>query len=427
MKKVIVKLLFYAFAGIGLIFQLKDIVKDYFAFKTSSKVELLRELNYGNPAIYFCIRFSDILNRSNYKKYGIHSKRHNDTQLLQEELAVLTVKDIFDLTPDPKDVIEECEYRHDSYRTRKHSKTDCQKLIHVNKFFSMKEICYQFMVQSKKNGFNCNKISLSLYDRRKIYSVTLSDEFRGSHLISMCSYFPYRGLGDHIWNVIDNQSRKFARSMFRLNDFEENTTVHNNFYVSNVHYLLNYLPPPYDTMCTLAAQNWKVSCERACNTKIYERYGRIPPDKVTLTPRNLKIITEKDLDNQTLMDEITMKKKKCFRSCIYEWCEDDFTVTEVTSAPSKVPKIYLASTCSFSPTHNLIFYPKYSLDEILIYTTSSFGVWFGFCFVSLNPTSLVLKFKKKIQTRQMLQPKNTEVKIIGQSRKFVLCIPRPEN
>ena len=432
MKTVLVKLLFYVFVGVGLIFQLKDVMKDYFAYKTSSKVELLRRIDTENPTIVFCVRFNEILNRSNFKKYDIHPKRHDDSNITQHELSVLTVKDIFDLTPDPKDVMEKCEYRKDSYQIVKYSKEECYKLLKVKKYFSQKEICYLFLTKRRANHVSCHKVSLSIYNRRKIYAIRLNDEFRGSHTISMMSYFSDRTLGDNHWWILPQESRKYATSILRLSDFDKNLTEHSAFYISHAHYKFKFMPPPYDTMCTAKSDQWKIKCETECSYKVYQRYSRIPPDGMSLIPLNLKVISKADLKNKTMMRDIEIEEEECMRDCVYDWCTDHFTVTEVIEALTKHDKITLASTCSMSPTHKLIFYPKHSLDELLIYTTSSFGVWFGFSFVSLNPTSLISRFKRrkrKTKTTQMpkVQLKNTTVKTIRQPAKFKLCIPTPEN
>ena len=430
MKTVIIKLLFYVCAGVGLIFQLKDVVRDYFTYKTSSKVELLRRITTDNPTIVFCVRFNEILNRSNYEKYGIHPQRHDDSNITQHEFSVLTVKDIFDLTPDPKDVIEKCEYRKDSYQIAKHSKNECYQLLKVKKYFSQKEMCYLFLTKHLANDVSCHKVSLSIYNRRKIYSVRLNDEFRGSHTISMMSYFSDRILGDNNWWILPQESRKYAMSMLRLSDFDKNLTEHSSFYISHVHYKFQFMPPPYDTRCTTIADQWKMKCETECSYKVYERYSRIPPDGMSLIPLNLKVISKADLKNITMVRDIEIEEEECMKDCVYNWCTDHFTVTEVIEALTQHNKITLASTCSMSPTHRLIFYPKHSLDELLIFITSSFGVWFGFSFVALNPSLLISKIKRmKTKTRQKtnFQLKNTTVKTIRQPAKFKLYIPTPEN
>ena len=311
---------------------------------------------------------------------------------------------------------------------KKRSKSECSKLIKVAKYLSALDVCYQFMTSSINDHFDCSQISLSIYNRRKIFAVRLSDEFRGSHMISMISHYPNRDNDSHWW-ILPQEPRKFATSMLRLDDFDQNLTDHNSFRISHVHYQLQFMPPPYDTMCTTIPEKWKVDCEMVCDTEIFGKYKRIPPDGMVMTPSHFKIITELEFTNKTMVDEITSERMRCHKDCIYEWCIDSFTVTEVTEAPTEFDSISLAAACSLSPTHKLIFYPKHSLDELLIYTTSSFGVWFGFCFVSLNPTSLVLQLKRKMKRKRKtkFQSKNKSVKTIRQPVKFKLCIPTPEN
>ena len=393
MRRVVVKLLFYVFAAIGLIFQLKDVVRDYFSYRTSSKVELLRQIDSINPALLFCVRFTDVLDRSNYQKYGIHPKRHNDSKKIQDEFSRLTVKDVFHLTPESQELIEDCEYRHDSYHTVRHAKQECHSLFKVLKYFNRQDICYRVLTANVSNNFKCGAISLSLYDRTKIYSIRLSNKFQGSHMISLVSYYPFRFLGDDHWYTLPTESRKYAKSILRLNDFEQNLTDHNSFYISHVSYQLEFLPPPYDTMCTTNPENWKTGCQLACNEKIYGKYGRIPPDKTILMPTNLKMISKKDLENKTFVNDITLEKDICYNSCVFEWCIDYFTVTEVTETYLGT-SLLLTATCPMSPTHRLLFYAKHQLDELLIFITSSFGVWFGFSFVALNPTSTVIKMAR---------------------------------
>lgn len=415
MKRIVIKLVFYVFAAVGLILQLKDVVKDYFAYKTSSKVELLRQADSVNPALVFCVRFTDVLNRSNYKKYGIYPTRHNDPKKIQEDFSLLTVRDVFDLTPNSTDFIQECEYRHDSYHTTKHTKSECTSLFKVLKFFNRQDICYRIVTAKITDDFKCGDISLSLYDPTKMYSITLTDEFEGAHMISMVSSYAYRDYGDDSVFSIPFESRKFAKRVLRLKDFDQNITDRNSFYISIMNYQLEFMPPPYDTMCTRISEKWKTGCELDCEIKIYGKYGRIPPSKATTDPSDLKIISEKDLKNKSMIESIKMEKIMCKKSCLYEWCTDHFSVTELTDVPSNLTSISLASTCSPTPTHKLIFYPKHKLDELLIYITSSFGVWFGFSFVALNPTTAVTKItklrKQKITDRRSrLQPKRPVVK-----------------
>ena len=258
MKKVVVKLLFYVFAAIGLIFQLKDVVRDYFSYRTFSKVELFREIDSINPALAFCVRFTDILDRSNYKKYGIHPSRHNDSKKIQDEFSRLTVKDVFHLTPDSQELVEDCEYRHDSYHTAKHTKEECHSLFKVSKYFTRQDICYRIMTANVSDDFECDAISMSLYDRTKIYSIRLSKKFQGSERISMVSYYPFRYLGDDHLYAFPIESRKYAKSITRSSDL----TDHNFFFISHVSYQFEFLPPPYDTMCTDNTENWKLECQR---------------------------------------------------------------------------------------------------------------------------------------------------------------------
>ena len=146
-----------------------------------------------------------------------------------------------------------------------------------------------------------------------------------------------------------------------------------------------------------------LSVKGICNEKIYEKHGRIPPEKAIIIPTDFKMISKSDLENKTFINDIRLEKNICYKSCVFDYCKTYFTVTEVTETRLRTSLSFTA-TCPSSPAHRLLFYPKHSLDELLIFTTSSFGVWFGFSFVALNPTSAIIKMtrlrKKKEEVRR---------------------------
>ena len=76
---------------------------------------LHRDYKFNNPPIVFCTRYTDIVERTNYQKYGIHEKCNYNPAEYGSDQSKLKINDIFDLTPKPENVIVECPIRENDY------------------------------------------------------------------------------------------------------------------------------------------------------------------------------------------------------------------------------------------------------------------------------------------------------------------------
>src|SRR5690349_8893744 len=84
---------------IGFIIQSNEICKVYFAYKTTTLIELFIPEELQIPSLSVCIRYFEILNRTDHEKYGLSKDPPIPFDQILNEISRLTVEQIFKLTP----------------------------------------------------------------------------------------------------------------------------------------------------------------------------------------------------------------------------------------------------------------------------------------------------------------------------------------
>ena len=391
---------FKLFCLTGFLYQILEISIAYFAFKTSTKIVFELENKFINPSITFCVRYPAILDRSKHGKYNISSSyRYNKTEM-SSDMSKLTIADIFDLTPDPNEVILSCQVRKNYYQfdLTSYNRTKCYSLFHVTKYQEGGFICYQFRTTTADNKFHCSQAALTHNSNKQFYLLLLHQRFMASNAIKFISFIP-DGYNSSVLSM-PHISRSFYDFKLRYTPDSPETSTQNTFRISGDIYSIKSLPKPYDTDC-VKEEEYSLLCLRKCNIAAFKRHGYFPSNEYTITPLQMKHLNPEALLNETLVRDIKSKSKACLKSCSRRSCAYWYSVTIAETFSLLMNKtIALGSTCSNRPSVTIQFLPRITVMEFVMYVSSSLGIWFGISILSINPFNSRRKCVRKRKARQ---------------------------
>ena len=377
---------FKIFCLMGFVYQVSEISVEYFAYRTSTKVALQLENKFINPAIIFCPKYTDIIDRSNHEKYGIHSKARYITSEQLNDMSKLTIKDIFELTPDTNNTMIGCQFRNNEYNMDSYNRDQCYSMFQVTKYQEGAFICYQFRTRIPDNQFSCEQAALSFHSLNELYSIQLHPRFFLSNRIKGISFIP--DVGNSSFFNMPIISRRFYSTFVRFGSSSPDTSIINYISLSGDVYSITRLKKPYDTACVRNNEETEYACRRNCNIASFKKHNIFPPNELTTEPLPLKhsktIVTSL---NTTLVREIKMRNQKCMKSCNERsMCEDWYTVTIANLSPSRLLNtISISCTCSNRPAVFIEYLAKVILMDFIMYVSSAFGIWFGISILSINP------------------------------------------
>ena len=386
----------------GFLYQVLQISIAYFAFKTNTKIVLHLNNKFINPSIILCIRYTDIIDRTNYQKYGIHPKYNYNATEMFDDMSNLTIKDIFDLTPDSSEIILGCQYRDKQYHqlvTKPYSRSDCNSLFQTIKYQEGAFICYQFRTKIADSNFNCMKALLSFYNYNDLYTISLNQQLLLSNAIKLIWFVP-DGMNSYVVSMTDISRRFYAFKIRYAHDLV-NSSKENYFRIFGDYFSITRLEKPYDTQCTWNSNEAEEACHRKCNIDAFAKYGYFPSTEYSLTPEPLKHLEVSKIVNKTTLQNLKATTKSCHKNCKRKPCDDWYSVTVVDSFAFLYNNtITIASGCSKRPAVIIKHLPRVTLMEFVMYVSSSLGIWFGISILSINPFNSRRKCVRKRKARQ---------------------------
>ena len=367
---------------IGFLYQISEISVQYFSYKTNTKVILHLDYNFNNPSIVFCSRYTDIIDRTNYQKYGIHEKcNYNSAEYLSDQ-SKLNITDIFDLTPKPENVMTGCRMRENAYTTQ--TKENCYSLFNVTKYLEGEFICYQFRTKILDSKFKCDQATLSYIWINQLYSLSLHPRFLLSNAIKLITYIP-RELNNS-FSGLPYVSRRFYDFMVRFGyDAPETSRIHFIYISGDVH-VMKRLQTPYDTHCVENQEQSELYCKTKCNIGSFKKHNLFPPNEMTTDPLPMKHLNIISLRNESLLRDAKERNDKCMMKCNSPLCDEWFSVATTKHFASKQNGlITISSTCSNRPAVIIQYLPRITFMELAMYASTSLGIWFGVSFLAINP------------------------------------------
>ena len=149
-------------------------------------------------------------------------------------------------------------------------------------------------------------------------------------------------------------------------------------------------------MCRYRGRNNNSSgmCSDCCMIgKIRQQLNRIPFQAVVLQPLPLKHVNYDDISDPFRSRILSDATNECADQCDFENCEDQYTITQVMKEEkSPRDRIRIQLEAPRSPQIMIEYEARLTLDEYLIFVSSTFGTWFGLSLLTLNPFRTSLYF-----------------------------------
>ena len=373
----------------GFLYQVIEISVLYFSFPTSTKVILELEGIHSKPSVVFCAQFIDILDRTYYEKYGIRSEQEllrdrSGHDSIERELSVLTVQDIFDLTPKVNKVMQGCRLRRNSYQLTPYDLEFCRKIFHINKYIQGKYLCYQFL---QNNSFDCELASQSHSSSNDLYEVSFERFFTKSVYLKLFAMSPTPGVLDK--ENLPYSSRRFYSFIGRIDSNGTNTTAMNAFFIKGDAVKVTRLEAPYDSFCTKNRSHSYKFCFISCRQLVYRTFGLVAHDEMVqeVFDDKLKVISPFDFLNQTLLDSLQEKMRRCLLNCRPgAQCLEIYSLTTLEPDSWMInSSISITASCPRQASTIINYIPNLLLLDFIVYISSSIGIWFGISFIHMNP------------------------------------------
>jgi len=201
--------------------------------------------------------------------------------------------------------------------------------------------------------------------------------------------------------IIDHQEDRYYLPFYSRNfgKFSQryssgNKLQSNVFHVSNELIKLSLQPFPYDTDCT--SGTGKDICFRKCLKERMFKINRVPYTEIT-KENELPIIGQLfnvrqiDFKNKTIIDFIYESENICNKKCRQRLCRFFYSKTILNSFLDKSFNYSsrIRANSPDKPSYDIITVINFDLYQLIIFLSSSFGIWFGLCVISLDPVKQI--------------------------------------
>ena len=389
-RRVDCNILLYVLCFIGFSYQVFQICMNYFEYKTTTKVEVLTTDFYKYQSISLCFGYLGLLNRTNYLKYGFKPTPQEAFLDFRNQLSILTVKQIFELTPDEKSLVSACRVRDEFYyELNELSLDDCHHYFRFHKAVQGENVCYYITPRDDLN-FSWTKVANSFLNQGHVYDLWLTPGINGKIVIVTS----YEGSELDPYPLL---SRNFAE---RLSFYKKDPNETADNVITAYSFLNQYkaLPPPYDTRCV---NDDKYShCRKHC---LDEKLATIHRVHYSLVEKNvsldMKYLNFEDLENTTVLNLVNKTEHHCYRVCSRSPCRQTISFTDAYSdyLKSEDSSLRIKSCVPASPTVHIESMPDIRPIDFFQYVCNCFGIWFGLSVMSINPFTVLSKHQSYLR------------------------------
>lgn len=368
-------LIYYLLTIFGFLYQSAELCKEYLKYKTSTSIEESSHDDYPYECLGICLNYHEFLNRSNYQKLGLAPSALDAYDTYEQEYSTLTIKQIFDLTPNGNDMLLECGIKNNTnFGIERMNRSRCLNFFQVEKIIRGTQLCYYFVPQ-KATRYSWTKVASSYVDAGEVYELITSVKLNHSMLGSVVSYTSLdAGL------LIPLEARNFADNVML---FPENIVAVNS--ITNSFFRL---PPPYDTMCQPKFNFYR--CLGRCVNKELRVFNRVPHFALirqgsdALLNQN-KLLNFKDVRNESLSIVALDAFNSCTLECSVNTCQLNvsFTAAE-TYVNDNIITLAFVSLRPRDSSLNIYYRPSTDPLNFFINITNCFGIWFGLSMMSIN-------------------------------------------
>lgn len=297
-KRFLCKISFDICCIIGCLYQIQTVISSYFQFSTVTRTTFYRASHLAYPNLHYCfMMIEDMLNLSAINlRYGTDFKRDNinyltnQTNSLYRLFDVISVKDMFEFTPDMK--ISDCLYRDQTGNdiVQEEERT-CDTFFKVKKYITQQYVCYAIRIRNQA-AVSFHSIEKSL--DRMIYEIRLSEiQSRHRKIRPTITSFSYP-LFENVY------------APYYYKRLEDNIAIS----VSCQNRTMHWLGYPYgEFACLPPDQGYNVCLDNCLGKETISTLNRLP---FTSYYRNLS----KNIDMKFISHTITQTLKFFFGKCL---------------------------------------------------------------------------------------------------------------
>lgn len=373
-----IRCLFIAIAVIGFMVQTAHISSQYFQYPTTTTILLVRSEMTTNDPIALCIRYWDIIDSNElYQKTGIRYKRIRNLEDAIYYDSKLTISQIFDLTPDVDDFIENCIFRPDEWNIFQQNKSTCRAVFNVTKFTTSDHICYRIEQIFRGARYYKFDISLSSLYRSELFHVTLTQRFADSDFV----------YGIAFSGELPHKSRESCPVIPRFKSVvgDNINTVYNGLHVTPSRTRIQLLSAPYETNCRHATPEVYYNCRTSCLIKKYKLIDRIPGYELITEKSDLRPMSTLNVSDDRRKEQGLAFWRACQKLCFFRPCVEESSKTTLLPILKSNVTFALSSVTPVDPDTLSHVQATMSFVEFLTLWSSCFGLWFGLSFLSLDP------------------------------------------
>ena len=382
----------------GCLVELHQVSDVYFKYRTSTKIEYVVKEIENYQTLVYCPRFTDILNRTRYKEYGILPQPPQRLKYVYREVSSLTIKDIMDLTPKASETMNGCFVRNNNSSGKlklELDSTECYKLFSITKSVNGERVCYSFMPQIRVN-YSVGEAASALTHETIAYEIHLSSSIGRGNVGMVISHFINPNVDTYYEPLI---SRMYGSQRVNRNTFKESI-----FFVYGVSFEILRLPHPYERGCT--SGHYQQKCYEECLLKNLRTINRASFSWFHTQLLDIKLLTWNDFENKTMVNMTHSIYQQCHVNCMTKLdCYMDFSITSVKENKNPMKSFMIISMIPKGPYTFAYSIPLLNFVDYFCHVGSSLGIWLGLSVFSLDPVIfLTYREKRKSQSVGVQEP-----------------------
>ena len=348
----------------------------YFQYLTISRIEISAKDVYRLPNIILCTKYTEV----------ISNLFHMDMDF---DLGSLTIKEVFDMTPEPASTIDACRYGFNNSEIFWYEKHDeCMKIWTAMKYVLGADVCYAY-VSNPMTIYSIGYVTAALNEVGIIYELHLNKSLSNTQHFHLISYTHPVGFSAHSKTMLPIRSGRFGETIYT----NTNGVPQNYILIQGTLYNVTLLPAPYDTDCLLDVR--ADFCEGECNIQFQsDKVGRIPFHEMITEPTDLKMVSSQDLMNATFRSIIEQGDNMCRNKCNHRSCDSYFSLTDASAFYKPMVGENFVLAAGVARTNGLIVntFPSMQLIDFLNNLAISASIWFGVSVLSICMTPVTALF-----------------------------------
>lgn len=389
-------LLFLTFSITSMLYQMYHISSLYFAYAVVTSIKMETPKNIFLPSTSLCIYYPNILNRTlvslklkeKYPSIDTRDLELSDTQ------DILTIKDIFTMTPDFNNLISNSNCYHRKHSVHLINNLRCTSILRSIKYFYGNSICYYISLRHSliHSFLTLHELKGHAFYLDLMYEIVLDAQiFQNVSLIDAYIY-----LSSHIPHKINSFSVSFSRD--KSLSFENSPSFRLNFYFLSYSVVDNsYLSWPYshcidrdssegETLSPPADEIFKeemirrskTNCMNQCLIEnVRRKLNRVPMTTIiTNTSYDEYLVTTTDLTDKMFQSNLSEIEDLCRQTCPARDCKETIYLTRLLRTES-ADQIRFWINAPNQPTIRVDAIAKLSLFDYIVHLFNCTGIWIG--------------------------------------------------